>query len=77
MLMVDGSAQGTREAVGDGGKVRKGGLSLCREVYRGSKSNSAGVVVRSRMVKASFDIYNEAVLDRIRMLDALRSKSRI
>ena len=54
-------------AVGEGGKVRKGGVGVgrCREVNLGSKRREAGVTVLSKIFNASFDPCDEAVVKRV------------
>ena len=63
-LIVLGRERRSCCALGDGGKVRKGGRGegRCREVYLGSKRMEAGVMVWLRIANASFDPYNEAVV---------------
>lgn len=62
--MVLGREGGSLWAVGEGGKVRKGGWGegRWREVYLGSKSNEAGVQRLLIIANASVDPCDEAVL---------------
>jgi hypothetical protein len=64
-LIVLGTETGSLWALGEGGKVRKGGRGegRSRDVYFGSKSREAGVIVWLRIANASFDPYNEAVVN--------------
>ncbi len=64
-LIVLGTETGSLCALGDGGNVRKGGRGegRSRDVYLGSKSREAGVIVWLRIANASFDPYNEAVVN--------------
>jgi hypothetical protein len=64
-LIVLGTETGTLCALGEGGNVRKGGWGegRSRDVYFGSKSREAGVIVWLRIANASFDPYNEAVVN--------------
>jgi len=64
MLIVLGRAYGRRRAVGEGGNVRTGRLcgGIRWLVNRESKRREAGVQRFSRIVNASLDPCNEAVV---------------
>jgi hypothetical protein len=66
-LIVLGKEGGSLVAVGEGGKVRNGGVAdgRCRVVNLGLKRIDAGVQILSKIVNASFDPCDEAVVKRM------------